>query len=75
VSRAPRNAVAGLAPAAAGVLFRRIGGRRPEAPPPPPLPSVPPVSPDPDGVDDGEVARARDELAEELARRAAEKPG
>ncbi len=68
MSRAPRNAVAGLALAAAGVFYRRVTGRRlePAEPPPPPA--------DPERVDAAEVARARDELADELARRAAEKP-
>ena len=71
MSRAPRNAVAGLALAAAGVLYRRVTGRRPE-PEEPAEAAPPPV--EPEQVDAADVARARDELADELARRAAEKP-
>ncbi|MGZ4202221.1 MAG: hypothetical protein ACXVRH_09210 [Thermoleophilaceae bacterium] len=71
MSRAPRNAVAGLALAAAGVLYRRVTGRRPEPAEPP---AAPPPAADPERVDAADVARARDELADELARRAAEKP-
>jgi hypothetical protein len=61
-----RNAVAGVALAAAGMVYRRLTGRRPA-----PAPAPAPPAPDRDSVDDADVARARSELAEELARRAA----
>jgi hypothetical protein len=62
----PRNAVAGLALAAAGVLYRRLTGRQPA-----PLDETPSLAdPQPGRADDAEVARARRELADELARRA-----
>jgi hypothetical protein len=61
-----RNAVAGVALAAAGVVYRRLTGRKAT---PAPAPATP--APDRDTVDEAEVTRARSELAEELARRAA----
>jgi hypothetical protein len=61
-----RNAIAGLGLAAAGVVFRRLSGRKQTTATPPPAPA-----PQPEAVDDAAVAQARSELAEELARRAA----
>jgi hypothetical protein len=60
-----RNAIAGLGLAAAGVVFRRLSGRRRAEPAPAPAPAGP------ESVDSAAVERARGELAEELARRAA----
>jgi hypothetical protein len=61
-----RNAIAGIGLAAAGMVYRRLSGRKPTvAPEPAPAESVP------QPVDDAAVKRARSELAEELARRAA----
>jgi hypothetical protein len=65
-----RNAVAGVALAAAGVVYRRLTGRK-VAPSPPPAPPAATDVDAIDSVDDAAVARARGELAEELARRAA----
>jgi hypothetical protein len=72
VSRIPRNAAAGLALAAAGVLYRRLTGRRGDQTESQPPPSTPAPSSDPDRAGDVEVAQARTALADELARRAAE---
>jgi hypothetical protein len=55
-----RNAAAGVALAAAGVVYRRLTGRK----------AAQPAEPVRNSADDAEVARARSELAEELARRA-----
>jgi hypothetical protein len=63
---APRNAMAGVALAAAGVVYRRLTGRREAAPTAPPAPT-----PEGDSGAEVEVVRARAELAEELARQAA----
>jgi hypothetical protein len=63
MSRRPRNALAGLGLAAAGMVYRRFSGRKQAVEPAPPAPP-------PDAVDDAAVAQARSELAEELARRA-----
>jgi hypothetical protein len=61
-----RNAIAGIGLAAAGVVLRRLGGRKPASAAPPPASVA-----EPESVDGADVARARSELAEELARRAA----
>jgi hypothetical protein len=66
--KAPGRAVTGLAIGAAGMLYSRLSGRRPQqdqqpSPQPEPQPERPEVAPD-------EVERARTELADELARRA-----
>jgi hypothetical protein len=69
-----RNAVAGLALAAVGLLFRRR--RASDAPKALPAPAPKP-EPSPDSVaqpDSAEVERARGELADELARRARTEP-
>jgi hypothetical protein len=68
----PRGAVAGLALAAAGVVYSRITGRRlgPEpAPSPEPRDLGEPSAQGEDAPTEA-VERARSELAEELARRA-----
>ena len=65
--------MAGLALAAAGVLDRRVTGRRDEPAQLPPAPE-PVQPPDPDRVDAAEVAQARSALADELARRASSEP-
>jgi hypothetical protein len=65
----PRNAVASVALAAAGMVYRRLAGREGHAPPAAPAP--PPSEPAPDRADDTELARARHELADALERRAA----
>jgi hypothetical protein len=63
----PRNALAGLGLAAAGMVYRRLSGRRGAASPP-----AAEAQPEESGsAGDATVARARSELAEELARRAA----
>jgi hypothetical protein len=61
-----RNALAGIGLAAAGVVYRRLTGRKQT---PPAVPDAPTSEGEP--VDDAAVAQARSELAEELARRAA----
>jgi hypothetical protein len=60
-----RNAIAGLGLAAAGVVLRRLSGRKQVDPAPPPAP------PQTETADDAAVSQARSDLAEELARRAA----
>ena len=65
----PRNAIAGLGLAAAGVVFRRLSGRRQPEAAPAPVPAPAPA--EPDQADSAAVERARVELADELARRAA----
>jgi hypothetical protein len=57
-----RNAIAGLGLAAAGMVYRRLSGRK-QAPMPEQAPA--------ESADHAAVERARSELAEELARRAA----
>jgi hypothetical protein len=65
-----RNAIAGLGLAAAGMVYRRLRKQdEPAAAPPPTAPA------DAGSVDDAAVARARSELADELARRAARSEG
>ena len=59
-----RNAIAGIGLAAAGMVYRRLSGRKPTAAP------AAPAAPASEPVDDAAVKRARSELAEELARRA-----
>lgn len=61
-----RNAIAGIGLAAAGMVYRRLSGRKPAA-----APGPAPAESAPEPVDDAAVKRARSELAEELARRAA----
>lgn len=66
--KTPGRAVTGLAIGAAGMLYSRLSGRRPQQdqqpkPQPERQPERPEVAPD-------EVERARTELADELARRA-----
>ena len=65
--KTPGRAVTGLAIGAAGMLYSRLSGRRPQQDqqprPQPGRPERPEVAPD-------EVERARTELADELARRA-----
>jgi hypothetical protein len=61
-----RNALAGIGLAAAGVVYRRLTGRKQA-----PSAVAPAPSADAEAVDDAAVAQARSELAEELARRAA----
>jgi hypothetical protein len=60
----PRRAVAGVALAAVGMVYRRLTGREGNAPPPPPEPA-------PERAEDAELAHARQELADALERRAA----
>jgi hypothetical protein len=69
MSRRPRNAIAGLGLAAAGIVYRRFSGRKQTVEPPAP------PAPQPEAADDAAVAQARSELAEELARRAARSDG
>lgn len=71
---AARNAVAGLALAGVGLLFRRF--RLSEAPRalPAPAPEAEPSSDPAAQPDSAEVASARSELADELARRARSEP-
>jgi hypothetical protein len=64
-----RNAIAGLGLAAAGVVLRRLSGRRHAEAAPAPAPA------EPGSVDSAAVERARSELADELARRAARSDG
>jgi hypothetical protein len=64
-----RNAIAGIGLAAAGMVYRRLSGRR-QADPPAPAPPPAAAESEPESVDDAAVERARSELAEELARRA-----
>jgi hypothetical protein len=65
-----RGTIAGMALAAAGVFFSRFTGRRPAEP------SVPPPETDEGGIPSSDaVERARSELADELARRAAGQTG
>ena len=69
-----RNAIAGLGLAAAGVVFRRLSGRKQVDAGPPPAAAPAPPPPDTESVDNAAVERARGELAEELARRARSEP-
>ena len=68
-----RNAIAGLGLAAAGVVFRRLSGRRQAETAP--AAGADPAPAGPESVDSAAVERARGELAEELARRAARSEG
>jgi hypothetical protein len=61
-----RSAIAGIGLAAAGAVYRRLSGRKPAA-----APEAPAPAPGSERVDGTTVARARSELADELARRAA----
>jgi hypothetical protein len=62
--------MAGLALAAAGMLYRRVTGRKPEATPVAPTSPAGRAPADSDQVDDAQLAQARNELADELGRRA-----
>jgi hypothetical protein len=66
-----RRAVAGLALTAAGMLYSRLGGRRRPHENPPPQPEPPVAEPVEADPSPDELKRARSELSEELARRAA----
>ena len=61
-----RNAIAGLGLAAAGMVFRRFSSPKQEPEPAPVTPAEPGAEP----ANTAEVAQARAELADELARRA-----
>jgi hypothetical protein len=61
----PRNAIAGVGLAAAGMVYRRLSGRKQAD-----EEATAPIAPEAVPVDDAAVARARSELADELARRA-----
>jgi hypothetical protein len=63
-----RGAAAGIALAAAGVIYSRLTGRRPTAPEAREGLGEPPLEGDSAPTD--EVERARSDLADELARRA-----
>jgi hypothetical protein len=71
----PRGAAAGIALAAAGVIYSRLTGRRLGAPDPGPDAEPQPRGlgepPPADAAPGEDVERARSELADELARRAA----
>jgi hypothetical protein len=69
--KAGGRTLAGVALGAAGVLYSRLGGRRKQEPAET-LPPQPPVDAPERTASTQEVDRARSELSEELARRAAE---